>query len=201
MSQRRSDRKDQILQTLAQMLEASPGSKITTAKLAANLGVSEAALYRHFPSKTRMFESLIDFVEETLFSRITQILNEESNQLTRCKKILTLFLVFCERNPGITRILSGDALTGEHARLRGRVAQVYDRIETQLRRCLRMAEVEEGWRTAIPVNTSANLLLALVEGRVAQFVRSDFGLLPTRAWDDQWSVATSGLSVPVPSTS
>ncbi|MGI9299030.1 MAG: nucleoid occlusion factor SlmA [Luminiphilus sp.] len=201
MSQRRSDRKDQILQTLAQMLEASPGSKITTAKLAANLGVSEAALYRHFPSKTRMFESLIDFVEETLFSRITQILNEESNQLTRCKKILTLFLVFCERNPGITRILSGDALTGEHARLRGRVAQVYDRIETQLRQCLRMAEVEEGWRTAIPVNTSANLLLALVEGRIAQFVRSDFGLLPTRAWDDQWSVATSGLSVPVPLTS
>ncbi|MBT5067370.1 MAG: nucleoid occlusion factor SlmA [Halieaceae bacterium] len=199
MSQRRSDRKDQILQTLAQMLEASPGSKITTAKLAANLGVSEAALYRHFPSKTRMFESLIDFVEETLFSRITQILNEESNQLTRCKKILTLFLVFCERNPGITRILSGDALTGEHERLRGRVAQVYDRIETQLRQCLRMAEVEEGWRTAIPVNTSANLLLALVEGRIAQFVRSDFGLLPTRAWDDQWSVATSGLSVPVPS--
>lgn len=199
MSQRRSDRKDQILQTLAQMLEASPGSKITTAKLAANLGVSEAALYRHFPSKTRMFESLIDFVEETLFSRITQILNEESNQLTRCKKILTLFLVFCERNPGITRILSGDALTGEHARLRGRVAQVYDRIETQLRQCLRMAEVEEGWRTAIPVNTSANLLLALVEGRIAQFVRSDFGLLPTRAWDEQWSVATSGLSVPVPS--
>ena len=197
MSQRRSDRKDQILQTLAQMLEASPGSKITTAKLAANLGVSEAALYRHFPSKTRMFESLIDFVEETLFSRITQILNEESNQLTRCKKILTLFLVFCERNPGITRILSGDALTGEHERLRGRVAQVYDRIETQLRQCLRMAEVEEGWRTAIPVNTSANLLLALVEGRIAQFVRSDFGLLPTRAWDDQWSVATSGLSVPV----
>ena len=199
MSQRRSDRKDQILQTLAQMLEASPGSKITTAKLAANLGVSEAALYRHFPSKTRMFESLIDFVEETLFSRITQILNEESNQLTRYKKILTLFLVFCERNPGITRILSGDALTGEHERLRGRVAQVYDRIETQLRQCLRMAEVEEGWRTAIPVNTSANLLLALVEGRIAQFVRSDFGLLPTRAWDDQWSVATSGLSVPVPS--
>ncbi|MBT5134480.1 MAG: nucleoid occlusion factor SlmA [Halieaceae bacterium] len=201
MSQRRSDRKDQILQTLAQMLEASPGSKITTAKLAANLGVSEAALYRHFPSKTRMFESLIDFVEETLFSRITQILNEESNQLTRCKKILTLFLVFCERNPGITRILSGDALTGEHERLRGRVAQVYDRIETQLRQCLRMAEVEEGWRTAIPVNTSANLLLALVEGRIAQFVRSDFGVLPTRAWDDQWSIATSGLSVPVPSTS
>ena len=160
MPQRRSDRKEQILQSLAAMLESSPGSKITTAKLAASLDVSEAALYRHFPSKTRMYESLIDFVEETLFSRITQILSEESEQLVRCKKILTLFLVFCQRNPGITRILSGDALTGEHERLRGRVAQVYDRIETQLRQCLRMAEVEEGWRTSIPVSSAANLLLA-----------------------------------------
>ena len=90
MPQRRSDRKEQILQSLAAMLESSPGSKITIAKLAASLDVSEAALYRHFPSKTRMYESLIDFVEETLFSRITQILSEESEQLVRCKKILTL---------------------------------------------------------------------------------------------------------------
>ena len=165
MPQRRSDRKEQILQSLAAMLESSPGSKITTAKLAASLDVSEAALYRHFPSKTRMYESLIDFVEETLFSRITQILSEESEQLIRCKKILTLFLVFCQRNPGITRILSGDALTGEHERLRGRVAQVYDRIETQLRQCLRMAEVEEvvldrqHERFRSSVSSAANLLL------------------------------------------
>lgn len=200
MSQRRSDRKEQILQTLAEMLESSPGSKITTAKLAANIGVSEAALYRHFPSKTRMYESLIDFVEDTLFSRITQILAEESQQLTRCKKILTLLLVFCERNPGITRILSGDALMGEHARLRSRVAQVYDRVETQLRQCLRIAEVEEGWRTSIPVNNTANLLLALAEGRIAQFVRSDFTARPTQAWDEQWSVTTASLQKQVPTT-
>ena len=200
MSQRRSDRKEQILQTLAEMLESSPGSKITTAKLAANIGVSEAALYRHFPSKTRMYESLIDFVEDTLFSRITQILAEEPQQLTRCKKILTLLLVFCERNPGITRILSGDALMGEHARLRGRVAQVYDRVETQLRQCLRIAEVEEGWRTSIPVNNTANLLLALAEGRIAQFVRSDFTASPTQAWDEQWSVTTASLQKQVPTT-
>ena len=89
-----------------------------------------------------MYESLIDFVEDTLFTRITQILNEEAKQLARCKKILTLYLIFCERNPGITRILSGDALMGEHERLRDRVSQVYDRIETQLRQCLRMAEME-----------------------------------------------------------
>ena len=180
------------------MLESSPGSKITTARLAASLDVSEAALYRHFPSKTRMYESLIDFVEETLFSRITQILSEESEQLVRCKKILTLFLVFCQRNPGITRILSGDALTGEHERLRGRVAQVYDRIETQLRQCLRMAEVEEGWRTSIPVSSAANLLLALAEGRIAQFVRSDFATVPTQAWDEQWSLVTATLVKAVP---
>ena len=124
-------------------------------------GVSEAALYRHFPSKTRMYESLIDFVEDTLFTRITQILSEETKQLARCKHPYPVF-DFCERNP-ITRILSGDALMGEHERLRDRVSRVYDRIETQLRQCLRMAELEEGWRTAIPVNTSANMLLATAE--------------------------------------
>ncbi|CAI8353617.1 MAG TPA: nucleoid occlusion factor SlmA [Halieaceae bacterium] len=200
MPPRRSDRKEQILQSLAAMLESSPGNKITTAKLAASLDVSEAALYRHFPSKTRMYESLIEFVEETLFSRITQILSEEANQLARCKHILTLFLVFCERNPGITRLLGGDALTGEHERLRSRVSQVYDRIETQLRQCLRMAEVEEGWRTTIPVNEVANLFLAVVEGRIAQFVRSDFGLLPTNAWDSQWSLLTAAITKSVPSS-
>ena len=198
MPKNQSGRKEQILQTLAEMLESSPGSKITIAKLAANLGVSEAALYRHFPSKTRMYESLIDFVEETLFTRITQILNEETKQLARCKKILTLYLIFCERNPGITRILGGDALMGEHERLRDRVSQVYDRIETQLRQCLRMAEMEEGWRTAIPVNPAANMLLATAEGRIAQFVRSNFAQSPTEGWDDQWRIATSAIGIEVP---
>ena len=194
MPQRRTDRKEQILQAFAEMLEASPGSKITTAKLASRLGVSEAALYRHFPSKARMYESLIDFVEETLFSRFTQILNEEPDQLVRCKKILTLLLIFCERNPGITRILSGDALMGEDERLRVRVTQVYDRVETQLRQCLRLAELEEGWRTSIPVNYTANLLLAMAEGRISQFVRSNFKSLPTEAWDEQWQLATANVA-------
>lgn len=198
MPKKQSGRKEQILQTLAEMLESSSGSKITTAKLASNLGVSEAALYRHFPSKTRMYESLIDFVEETLFTRITQILSEEGKQLVRCKNILTLYLIFCERNPGITRILSGDALMGEHERLRDRVSQVYDRVETQLRQCLRMAEMEEGWRTAIPVNTAANMLLATAEGRIAQFVRSNFSQSPTEGWEDQWAIATSAIGIEVP---
>ena len=198
MPKKQSGRKEQILQTLVEMLESSPGSKITTAKLASNLGVSEAALYRHFPSKTRMYESLIDFVEDTLFTRITQILSEETKQLARCKSILTLYLIFCERNPGITRILSGDALMGEHERLRDRVSQVYDRIETQLRQCLRMAEMEEGWRTAIPVSTAANMLLATAEGRVSQFVRSNFSQSPTDGWEDQWSIATAAIGIEVP---
>ena len=198
MPKKQSGRKEQILQTLAEMLESSPGNKITTAKLASNLGVSEAALYRHFPSKTRMYESLIDFVEDTLFTRITQILSEETKQLARCKNILTLYLIFCERNPGITRILSGDALMGEHERLRDRVSQVYDRIETQLRQCLRMAEIEEGWRTAIPVNVAANMLLATAEGRVAQFVRSNFSQSPTDGWEDQWSISTAAIGTEVP---
>ena len=198
MPKKQSGRKEQILQTLAEMLESSPGNKITTAKLASNLGVSEAALYRHFPSKTRMYESLIDFVEDTLFTRITQILSEETKQLARCKNILTLYLIFCERNPGITRILSGDALMGEHERLRERVSQVYDRIETQLRQCLRMAEIEEGWRTAIPVNVAANMLLATAEGRVAQFVRSNFSQSPTDGWEDQWSISTAAIGTEVP---
>ena len=198
MPKKQSGRKEQILQTLAEMLESSPGSKITTAGLASSLGVSEAALYRHFPSKTRMYESLIDFVEDTLFTRITHILSEETKQLARCKNILTLYLIFCERNPGITRILSGDALMGEHERLRGRVSQVYDRIETQLRQCLRMAEMEEGWRTAIPVNTAANMLLATAEGRVAQFVRSNFSQSPTEGWEDQWSIVTTAIGIEVP---
>ena len=198
MPKKQSGRKEQILQTLAEMLESSPGNKITTAKLAGNLGVSEAALYRHFPSKTRMYESLIDFVEDTLFTRITQILSEETKQLARCKNILTLYLIFCERNPGITRILSGDALMGEHERLRDRVSQVYDRIETQLRQCLRMAEIEEGWRTAIPVNVAANMLLATAEGRVAQFVRSNFSQSPTDGWEDQWSISTAAIGTEVP---
>jgi TetR/AcrR family transcriptional regulator len=145
-----------------------------------------------------MYESLIDFVEDTLFTRITQILNEEAKQLARCKKILTLYLIFCERNPGITRILSGDALMGEHERLRERVSQVYDRIETQLRQCLRMAEMEEGWRTAIPVNPAANMLLATAEGRIAQFVRSNFAQSPTEGWDDQWMIVTSAIGIEVP---
>ena len=126
MPPRKSQRRQQILEALAQMLEANPGNRITTAGLARQVGVSEAALYRHFPSKSKMFEGLIEFVEDTLFSRISLILDEEQTASRRCEKMLTLLLTFTERNPGITRILTGDALAGETERLHQRVAQLYE---------------------------------------------------------------------------
>ncbi len=186
-------RRQQILESLAHMLEVSPGARITTAALAKEVGVSEAALYRHFPSKSKMFEGLIEFIEETIFSRIALITADETSALTRCNKILFLLLTFTERNPGITRILTGDALTGETERLRARVAQLFDRLETQIKQILREAEIREGIRPTLPVTAAANLLMATAEGRIAQFVRSEFKRPPTESWDDQWPVLVSGF--------
>ena len=193
MSPRKSQRRQQILQALAQMLEANPGERITTARLASQVGVSEAALYRHFPSKSKMFEGLIDFIEETLFSRINIILAEESGAATRCEKMLSLLLAFTERNPGITRILTGDALAGETERLRTRVAQLFDRFETQLKQVIREAEMREGLRPVLPVNVAANLLLAAAEGKISQYVRSNFQRPPTEGWSDQWERLIAGF--------
>jgi TetR/AcrR family transcriptional regulator len=186
MSPRKSQRRQQILEALAQMLEASPGERITTARLATQVGVSEAALYRHFPSKSKMFEGLIEFIEETLFTRIGIILTDEAQAINRCEKMLALLLGFTERNPGITRILTGDALAGETERLHIRVAQLFDRFETQLKQVLREAEIREGLRTRLSVNSAANLLLAAAEGRISQFVRSGFQRPPTDGWPEQW---------------
>jgi TetR/AcrR family transcriptional regulator len=128
-----SNRKEQILQSLAQMLETNPGQRITTAKLAAEVGVSEAALYRHFPSKARMFEGLIEFIEDTLLSRINIILDNEKDTQSRMYNILMLLLGFAEKNPGITRILTGDALQGEQERLRARIQGLFEKLETQIK--------------------------------------------------------------------
>lgn len=187
---KRSSRKQEILEALAHMLEANPGDRITTAKLAQAVGVSEAALYRHFPSKAKMFEGLIEFVEESIFSRVQVITGEESEALSRCYKVLSLLLLFTERNPGITRILNGDALAGETARLRSRVQQFYDRLETHLKQILRDAEMQEGLRPLITVSAAANLLLAAAEGRICQYVRSEFRRRPTEHWDEQWQLLT-----------
>lgn len=189
----RLSRKDHILQVLAHMLETRPGERITTAALATEVGVSEAALYRHFPSKARMFEDLIAFIEETLFSRINGILQQEDSAQGQCEKILLLVLNFAERNPGITRILNGDALQGETERLRRRVSQVFDRLETQMRQLLREAELREGLRTLASVNATAALLLAYLEGRISHYVRSDFRRLPSEFWTEQWELLKQDL--------
>lgn len=192
-TEQKPSRKDQILQSLATILEQSPGGRITTAGLAKHVGVSEAALYRHFPSKAKMFEALIEFIENTLFSRISQIMNEESEADRRCEKILGLMLTFCERNPGITRILTGDPLSGETDRLRQRVTQLFDRIETQLRQILREMPLREEQDTSMDPVVAANLLLSIVEGRISQYVRSDFARKPTTEWDIQWQAVRRGL--------
>lgn len=188
-------RKQQILECLAQMLEDSPGARITTAALAAKVGVSEAALYRHFPSKTKMFEGLIEFIESTIFSRINLIIAEKTSVESRCQQVLTLLMTFTERNPGITRLLTGDALAGETARLRQRIIQFFDRLETQLKQLMRDAEIQEGIRTCLPANVAANSMLALVEGRIAQYVRSEFKRKPTENWSEQWAVFIDGLFI------
>jgi TetR/AcrR family transcriptional regulator len=189
-------RRQQILEALAKMLEDSPGERITTAALAKAVGVSEAALYRHFPSKSKMFEGLIEFIEETIFSRITLILAEEPAALKRCESILFLLLTFTERNPGITRLLTGDALTGETERLRQRITQFFERIETQLRQILREAELREGVRPILPISIAANLLMTYVDGRITQFVRSEFKRAPAEHWGDHWPVLASHFLQP-----
>jgi len=193
VSEQKVSRREQILQSLASMLEATPGGRITTAKLAKEVGVSEAALYRHFPSKAKMFEGLIEFIENTIFSRVTRIIQDEPNPARQCEKILSLLLGFTERNPGITRILTGDAITGETERLRKRVIQFFDRLETQIKQILRDAEIKDGLVTRISVSNTANLLLATAEGRIAQFVRSEFRKKPTEGWTDQWNFLADSL--------
>ncbi|HCT41148.1 MAG TPA: nucleoid occlusion factor SlmA [Moraxellaceae bacterium] len=179
-------RREHILQALAAMLESAPGARITTAALAKEVGVTEAALYRHFPSKARMFEGLIDFVEEVVFSRVGLILEEEKDARVRCEKIISLLLMFAERNPGITRILNGDALTGEHERLQARIVQFFDRLEAQVRQVLREAELKENLGTTITSSAAANLLMTFVEGHISRFVRSGFRQVPTEYWEPQW---------------
>ncbi|ASK35959.1 nucleoid occlusion factor SlmA [Alcanivorax sp. N3-2A] len=190
MTDQKLSRKEQILQALAHMLEAEPGGRITTAGLAREVGVSEAALYRHFPSKAKMFEGLIDFIEDAIFSRINKI-TAEGTALQQVEQMLTLILAFTERNPGITRLLTGDALTGENERLRRRIQQFYDRLESQLKQAVRDAEFKEGKRTRASPTVTANLLLAVVEGRVAQFVRSGFKVRPGQDWPEQWALLSA----------
>lgn len=192
---KKSQRKQQILEALAGMLENQPGARITTAKLAEEVGVSEAALYRHFPSKSKMFENLIEFIEDSLFSRIKQISEEEQSCEVQCKKICSLILTFAEKNPGLCRILTGEALSGDISKLRSRIEQLFARLDTQLKQNLREAEHKEGFRPQVAIPIITNLLSAVLEGHIVQYVRSDFRILPTSNWPEQWEALESSLFV------
>ncbi len=186
-------RKQLILEALAAELENSPGARITIAILARASGITEAALYRHFASKAQMYDALIGFAEETLFTRINQILNEEKDTAARCAQIIYLLLGFAERNPGIARVLLGDALVGEEDRLRSRVDRLFSRLETQLKQILRESRLRDDVVGTLAVDDSVEILLGFVEGRMHRFVRSQFNKRPLDRWEQQWSIIASTL--------
>ena len=188
-------RREQILQALVQMLENNPGARITTSNLAKEVGLSEAALYRHFASKAKMFEGLIEFIEDAVFSRVNRILQDEPQAIYRCEHLLTLVLAFADRNPGLCRILTGEALVGENERLHHRVSQIYERLETQLKQILREAEIRDQMKTRMPVPVTAQLLLSVVEGRIMQYTRA--GRSPVENWPEQWAYLAHDLMTPV----
>lgn len=194
-AERKQSRREAILQALAAELENSPGERITTAKLASRLSVSEAALYRHFPSKARMFEGLIEFAEDTVFGLISQILQDDDNAVSRIEKIMGLMLGFSAKNAGITSVLVGVALTGENDRLRQRVSQFFDRLETQFRQILRERELSLTTAGGRPVNETANLLLTVLEGHMQQFVRSGYRQSPLLGWEAKWNLLSGTVEV------
>ncbi len=193
MSQPKPTRRQLILEALARELEENPGERITTAALSRAVGVSEAALYRHFASKAKMFEGLIDFAEESIFARINQIMQEPLEARQRCNQLLYLLLAFSDRNPGITRVLLGDALVGETERLLTRVSQFFTRLETQLKQILREGEMRSEASSQVEAGVAANLMLALAEGLMHQYLRSRFQLRPLAQWDAQWQVLERSL--------
>jgi len=177
------ERRLQILQTIAAMLEEGASEKVTTAALAARLSISEAALYRHFASKAQMFEGLLDFIEETIFSLINQIDAREISPAARGQEIIRMLLSFAEKNPGMTRVLIGDAIVNEDLRLQHRVNQIYERIELSLKQCARLDGVEGQKSTALSPAEQSSLAMAYVAGRWLQFAKTGFRKRPSEHSD------------------
>ena len=180
------ERRLQILQTLAGMLENPKGEKVTTAALAARLECSEAALYRHFASKAQMFEGLIEFIETSLFGVINQISAEEEQGLRQVEHILALLLNFAQRNRGMTRVLTGDALVNENERLQARINQLLDKVEAALKQSLRVAATQDQLSASADFGGLANVLLCYVIGRWQQYAKSGFTREPAAHWAQQW---------------
>lgn len=190
---RKLNRKQQILETLAIQLENDPGKRITTAGLAGAIGVSEATLYRHFVSKAKMFEALIDFSEDTVFGSINKILSSSKNTITRIEKIIYVLLVFAERNPGIICILAGSALVNEDKRLQQRTLQFFERLETQFRQIFREANLNNDIMVVGTIDATANQIMVFIEGKIAQFIRTSFCKKTTEHYLEQWQNMKRGL--------
>jgi len=193
MAEKTGDRKGQILQTLAQMLENPAGEKATTAALAARLGVSEAALYRHFRGKAEMFEGLIGFIEQTLFALVNKITSEEKSGVRQLETILGILLAFAQKNRGMTRVLVGDALVNEDERLQTRINQLHERLEAVLKQALRFGVSQGEIAQEVDIAAQANLMMSFVMGRWHQFARSGFKRDPVELWAKQWRQMMEGV--------
>jgi len=188
MAVKPGERKLQILQTIAAMLEQPKGEKITTAALAARLALSEAALYRHFASKAQMYEGLIEFIEQTVFGLINKITTEEKDGLKQVEQILAMLLRFAQKNRGMTRVLIGDALVNENERLQLRINQFLDRVESTLKQALRIAATQGASHAETDAGAQANLLLCFVIGRWTQFGKSGYARDPMEQGPQPWAL-------------
>jgi TetR/AcrR family transcriptional regulator len=182
------ERRMEILQTLASMLETPKGEKITTAALAAKLACSEAALYRHFASKAQMYEGLIEFIEQSLLGVINQITSDETTGLKQIELILGMLLRFAQKNRGMTRVLIGDALVNENERLQTRINALLDKVEAALKQALRIAATQENLKSDTDFGALANLMRCFVLGRWEQYARSGFAREPLAQWPQQWAM-------------
>jgi len=191
MAAKPGERKLQILQTIATMLEQPKGEKITTALLAGKLDISEAALYRHFASKAQMFEGLIEFIEQTVFSLANKLTAEEVSGLRQAEGIVAMLLGFAQKNRGMTRVLIGDALVNEDERLQARINQFLDRVETTLKQSLRIAVTQGELEASVDVGAHANVLLCYVIGRWQMFGKSGYARDPMAQWPQQWALLSN----------
>ena len=193
MAARTGERRLQILQTLAQMLEQPAAEKVTTAALAARLAVSEAALYRHFRGKAQMFEGLIEFIEQTVFALVNKITSEEKSALRQLEAVIGVLLGFAQKNRGMTRVLIGDALVNEEARLQVRINQLHERLEAVLKQALRFGVTQKEIAEDVDIAAHANLLMSFVTGRWHQFAKSGFRRDPMELWAKQWRLLMEGV--------
>lgn len=190
---RSPSRREAILHSLLEMLEQDPGARITTAGLARSVGVTEAALYRHFPSKRKMFEALVEFAEDAVFTRCQTILQEQDDARVRLQQLVHLVLVFAERNPGLCTVLTGDALMGENDALRSRASQFFERLETQIRQVIKEGEIRQGLKFHTSAVRGADWVMVFLEGRIQRFIRSAFVRKPSADFDECWPSVALGV--------